>query len=262
MDIIPYDKYWLYGLGLLDMIHNYDDIYSFLELNSNNLTTDLYDFKLTFLDWYTNKDIIYLGKSYALYNILLFIISKLDINKTLYFNNNMIEEKLSLDYINLTQLELIDINIYWCIALVILDDPIRISSPPTKLDIIYQSYQHWKEKRKIGEYWMEKKNIFVQNLLDYFLQLQSQSTEIDIELELPKMLTIINYNHPYIDTNNIKLLIEQYNNNSIIDTKQPKLIECMVIISILSKKKITIKYPELVKKNWNKFWIYFNRFYP
>ena len=31
MDIIPYDKYWLYTLGILDLLHDYDDIYSFLD---------------------------------------------------------------------------------------------------------------------------------------------------------------------------------------------------------------------------------------
>ena len=259
MDIIPYDKYWLFGLGILDMLHDYDDIYSFLELNTNNLTTDLYDFKLTFLDWYSNKSIIYIGQSYALFNIILFIITKLKVKKPLYYNNTIIDGDSVLPYCNYTQQQLLDINIYWCIALILLGDPVRLSNPPIKIDIIYQSYQHWKEKRSIGEYWIERNNIYIQNLFDYFLQLYHNPIDIDINIELPKMLKIINYNQDYQDTTKIQLLVQQYN-NGIIDIKDSKLIECVVLISILCKKKITIKYPELVKKNWNKFWIYFTRF--
>ena len=258
MDIIPYNKYWLFGLGILDMLHDYDDIYSFLELNTNNLTTDLYDLKMAFLDWYSNKSIIYTGQSFALFNILLFIITKLKVNKLLYFDNTIVENHTALNYINYTQHQLVDINIYWCIALILLGDPVRLSNPPIKIDIIYKSYQHWKEKRSIGEYWIEKKNIYIQNLFDYFLELRNNSIKINIEVELPKMLKLINYNQNYQDTTKIKLLIEQYN-NGIIDINDSKLIECIILISILCQKKITIKYPKLVNKNWNKFWIYFTR---
>ena len=72
------------------------------------------------------------------------------------------------------------------------------------------------------------------------------------------MLKLINYNQNYQNSSQIKLLLQQYN-NGIIDITQPKLIECIILISILSKKKITITYPDLVKKNWNRFWIYFTR---
>lgn len=261
MDIIPYDKYWLFGLGILDMLNNYDDIYSFLELNTNNLTNDLYDFKLTFLDWYADKSIIYIGKSYALYNILLFIMTKLNVNKQLYFDNTIVEYNNTLNYINYTQKELVDINIYWCIALILLGDPIRLSNPPVKIDIIYNAYQYWKEKRNKDEYLIDRKNIYIKNLFNYYLDLQNNSIEIDIEIVLPKMLKMINYNIEYMDSTRIKLLIEQYN-NGIIELKDSKLIECIVLISILCKKKLVIKYPELVKKNWNQFWIYFTRLLP
>ena len=260
MDIIPYDKYWLFGLGILDMLHDYDDIYSFLELNTNNLTTDLYDFKFTVIDWYSNLSIIYIGKSFALFNILSFIITKLNRNKLLYYDNTIIDNTNTLPFSNYTQQQLLDINIYWCIALILLGDPIRLSNPPIKIDIIYQAYQHWKEKRSIGEYWIEKKNIYIQNLFDYFLHLYHNSIPINIEIELPKMLKLIHYNQNYQNTTKIQLLVQQYN-NGIIDIKDSKLIECIILISILSKKKITITYPELVKKNWNKFWIYFTRLY-
>ena len=108
MDIIPYDKYWLFGLGILDMLHDYDDIYSFLELNTNNLTTDLYDFKFTVIDWYSNLSIIYIGKSFALFNILSFIITKLNRNKLLYYDNTIIDNTNTLPFSNYTQQQLLD----------------------------------------------------------------------------------------------------------------------------------------------------------
>lgn len=282
MSIIPYDKYWILQMGILDMINDKDSIFIFLE-NNQNITEELKNFKITYLDWTFNKNIVYVGYSNYIYYVLIYIIYKKNLNIELFtddnikkINDNEIKKILDFSQNNLIDLGEKDIYyIYFASALILLGDEERLDSPPLFIKKTYKIVDEWNKSYNMDENWDLKYDPIIEHQFNY-LKKYNSNNHISF---IPKYsedffyYSILRDNlkikkNSYNCFNKIKqnlLLLKeikdtlyQYKTDKTILSKNDRIIQAIVIKSILEKKNIKVKYPNCVQKSWNNFWNYFS----
>ena len=151
MKFIPLDKSWIIRMGVLDIIHDHDDIVLFLNTQTT-LSDDLLALKHACSVWNTDNP-IKVGESGTLYRFLQFASWKLNLDKRFVTEGTLRERKIGQDssLVNLTQRELLELpgepTSQWASATVLLGDEERLVDAPYKLRVTYEAVDHWRSRR-------------------------------------------------------------------------------------------------------------------
>lgn len=156
---IPLDKSWMIRLGVLDLLHGYDDMQMFLsEYKPEALSSDLQALLRASQQWNTGKQVD-VGESGTLLRFLQFASWKL--NKPVKFikHGTLAERKIVSDQtivgLPLSELLLLDNGTsQWASAAVLLGNTQPKPNPlPFKLRLTYEAMEHWQKARDEGRRW-------------------------------------------------------------------------------------------------------------
>ena len=159
---IPYDKSWMIRMGLLDMMHGYDDINRLLD-DERHLGTDLQALNRATKQW-REGDEIDVGESGTLYRFLQF--TAWQAGRDIHFikHGTLIDRPIASDpgIVSLPIAELLQLDngtSQWASAAVLLGstEP-RLAHPPFKLQATYDAIDHWQAARAAGTMWEARKD--------------------------------------------------------------------------------------------------------
>ena len=159
---IPYDKSWMIRMGLLDMVHGYDDINRLLD-DEQHLGTDLQALNRATKQW-REGDEIDVGESGTLYRFLQF--AAWQAGRDIHFikHGTLIDRPIASDpgIVSLPIAELLQLDngtSQWASAAVLLGntEP-RLTHPPFKLQATYDAIDHWQAARAAATMWEARKD--------------------------------------------------------------------------------------------------------
>ena len=270
---IPLDKSWIIRMGVLDIINGYKDIQIFLN-KRKNFGDDLLALKKVSKIWFTNKPVD-VGESGTLYRLLKFASWKLGLNKKFIIKGTLYSRNIkgNLKIINLSQEKLLKLDngtSQWATASVLLGDKERIKNPPYKLKLTYEAVNHWNKQRKNKKSWIPKLDETIFNQAETFLVLlkgkkpkfipeQAEDycfarvfgyiTKKEGEKKWPSLK-----GHESNRITEMEKVIKLVENDDVVTSKDHRVVQAIVMWSIVNKKKVDIKYPKSVNKSWPQFW--------
>ena len=159
---IPYDKSWMIRMGLLDMMHGYDDINRLLD-DERHLGTDLQALNRATKQW-REGDEIDVGESGTLYRFLQF--AAWQAGRDIHFikHGTLVDRPIASDpgIVSLPIAELLRLDngtSQWASAAVLLGnaEP-RMANPPFKLQATYEAIDHWQAARAAGKQWEARRD--------------------------------------------------------------------------------------------------------
>lgn len=274
---IPLDKSWMTRIGVLDIIHGYNDIEIFLNIQKD-LMGDLLALKNASEMWRKNAP-INVGESATLYRLLQFASWKLNLNKIFIKEGTLKDREITNDpnIINLSLKELLKLDnqtTQWATASVIMGNEQRISNPPNKLQQTYEAVDHWNKQRKAGLVWEPQYDKTIQRQVESFLDFKNGLDTIYIPVCSDDycFARIFGYitkeegrkNWPSLEgheTNRIEEMekvIKEATTGSLINSKDHRVIQAMAMWGNINNRKLDFKYPEAVNKSWPRFWEFLN----
>src|SRR3989344_5973106 len=154
---IPLDKSWMIRIGVLDLVHGYDDCVKFLEQQYDALNDDLQSLHQASLHWKEGRSID-VGASGTLYRFLRFASWKLREDRTFILQGTLKKRTICNDpsIVDWTLEQLLQLDhgtSQWASASVLMGNEERIHSPPYKLQLTYDTVDHWKTARKHRKHW-------------------------------------------------------------------------------------------------------------
>ena len=268
---IPLDKSWMIRIGVLDLIHGYNDTIDYLKKYREELGDDLKSLFESSLQWLQDKPID-VGESGTLYRFLKFASWKLNKNKKFIRRGTLRDRKIfdKPEIVNwpLNQLLKLDNGTSQCAsASVLMGNQEKIANPPYKLQVTYDAVEHWHNARREGKKWEPK---FDQTILaqasaylswlkngkinfipkqaeDYcFARAFGLMTPKEGEKRWPSLR-----GH---ESDRIKEVEQALRQEKII-SKDHRVIQA---VALLKGNKIKIKYPDSVNKSWPQFWEFLN----
>src|SRR3989338_3939160 len=143
---IPLDKSWMIRIGVLDLIHGYNDTIDYLKKYREELGDDLKSLFEYSLQWLQDKPID-VGESGTLYRFLKFASWKLNKNKKFIRRGTLRDRKIfdKPEIVNwpLNQLLKLDNGTSQCAsASVLMGNQEKIANPPYKLQVTYDAVEH------------------------------------------------------------------------------------------------------------------------
>ena len=255
---IPFDKSWIIRMAVLDLINNYDDSTKFLKENYEKLSDDLKSLYNSLIQWNSEKP-INVGESGTLYRFLKFASWKTGKNKEFILEGTLKNRKICDNplIINLPLKKLLTLDnktSQWASASVLMGNSEKIPNPPYKLQLTYNSVEHWKNARKNKKIWEPKydKTILVQaqTYLKFLETGQMQFNPKQAEdYCFARAFNIINAKQgkekwPSLighETNRITEM-ENFLDKDELTSKDHRVVQA---IAMLKKGKIKIKHPDL-----------------
>lgn len=155
--LVPYDKSWMIRMGVLDMLHGYDDINRLLDAEQH-LGTDLQALNRATKQW-REGDEIDVGESGTLYRFLQFAAWKVGREVRFIKRGTLVDRPITSDptIVSLSIDELLQLDngtSQWAsIAALTGNTEPRLASPPYKLQKTYEAIDHWQAARHRGERW-------------------------------------------------------------------------------------------------------------
>ncbi|MFA6353319.1 MAG: hypothetical protein WCW93_00045 [Candidatus Paceibacterota bacterium] len=270
---IPLDKSWITRMGVLDIIHGYNDIEIFLN-KKTDLNDDLLALKNAGEAW-RNNVLINVGESATLYRLLQFASWKLNLNKIFIKEGTLKDRKIinNPSIVNLNLKELLKLDnqtTQWATASVIMGNKQRIQNPPNKLQQTYDAVDHWNKQRQAGLVWEPQYDETIQKQVETFLDFKNGLNVIYIpvcsdDYCFARVFGCITKeegkkNWPSLEgheTNRIKEMekvIEETTAGNLINSKDHRVIQAMAMWGVVNNRKLNFKYKEAVNKSWPKFW--------
>ena len=270
---IPLDKYWTIRMGILDIIHGYKDINTFLN-EQKDLGGDLSALKRVCETWNTNQSVD-VGESGTLFRYLQFASWKYKLNKQFIKRGTLSNRQISNnpDIVNWDLKRLLTLDggtSQWASISVLLGNQEVIENAPYFLKVTYEAKKHWEEKRKEGKIWEPKHDEVLLKQADYFVNLLnskpaafiptnpddycfSRAFGIISREEGEKRFPMIKH-HESNRLDEMEKVIDQAERGEPIDSKDHRVIQAMAMWGIVNKKKLTFTHPEAVNKTWPQFW--------
>ncbi len=159
---IPYDKSWMIRMGVLDMVHGYDDINRLLD-SEEHLGTDLQALNRATKQW-REGDEIDVGESGTLYRFLQFAAWKAGRNVHFIKHGTLVDRPITSDpsIVDLPITELLKLDngtSQWAsIAVLLGNTEPRLQPAPFKLQTTYDALDHWQHARSHGNTWEAKRD--------------------------------------------------------------------------------------------------------
>jgi|TARA_B100002003_G_C14134153_1_gene545391 hypothetical protein len=173
-DYVPLDKSWTIDMGVLDLLHNYQDTINFLE-KEDNLGKDVIALHKASLNWGAG-DNVFVGESGGLFRRLQFASWKDGLNKKFFKQGTLATREICNDpniiYWSLRDLlELDNRTSQWASAKILVDgdwtqvDKLKDSGVkiPHYLNVTKEALKHWTMKRAQGEVWDPRKDSTIRN---------------------------------------------------------------------------------------------------
>lgn len=146
-------------MGVLDMIHGYDDVEKFLD-KQKSLGEDLLALKRASKIWKTNKAVD-VGESGTLFRFLQFASWKLNLNKKFIKRGTLLYRKVcnNPEIINWDLNRLLKLDggtSQWASASVLLGNTGKVKNLPYFLEKTLEALKYWQERRKKAKKWEAK----------------------------------------------------------------------------------------------------------
>jgi hypothetical protein len=274
---IPLDKSWINRMGILDLVHGYDDIQRFLS-TQENLNDDLLALKNAADVWKSDQPVD-VGESGTLYRLLKFASWKLGLHKTFITRGTLSSRKVADDpkIINLSQSELLKLDAgtsQWASAAALLGDAERLVNPPFKLKTTYDAINHWKTRRSMKGMWVPYYDETILNQAKVYLGLlHGEKVEF-----VPKQAEdfCFAYTFGYITAEEgekrwpalrehesdriveVRETLKAAKEEKEIASKDHRVIQAIAMWGKVNKKELNILYPQSVNKSWPQFWDFLN----
>ncbi len=272
LKFIPLDKSWIIRLGFLDLINGYDDIKRFLD-KQDNLGSDLKALKDVAENW--DNKYLNAGESGTLYRFLRF-----------YFWNNKQEKVIEkqgtlknrdicnnpeiIDYSVERLLKLDNGTSQWASASYLIGKTRKINNAPEKLKLSYKASEYWKKQRRESKLWWVKRDETIKRQASAYINYLITG-EMNFEPEhsedycFSRAFDLIKSEQgeelwPQLkehESNRIKEMEEMLKKADLgdeIDSKDHRVVQAVVMKSILDKKEINITNKQAVNKSWPEFW--------
>lgn len=274
MKFIPLDKSWIIRMGVLDIIHNHNDIVLFLNTQTT-LSDDLLALKRACNVWNTDN-LIEVGESGTLYRFLQFASWKLNLNKRFVTEGTLRERKIGQDslLVSLTQRELLELagepTSQWASATVLLGDEERLVDAPYKLRVTYEAVDHWRSRRSEGNTWEPREDPTILIQAETFVRLLRGERPDFVAIQAEdycfarafgyvsreegarKWPTLSGHESNRLEEME-KVLAEARAGQEII-SKDHRVIHAIVMWGLVNKIAIKVRYPDVIRKSWPEFW--------
>lgn len=270
---IPLDKSWIIRMGVLDIIHGYKDIQSFLD-KQNNLGEDLLALKRVVKNWSSNTP-LEVGESGTLYRLLKFTSWKFNLNKKFIIQGTLTKREVTDDpeIVNYPIAKLLKLDngtSQWATASILCGNKERMKNPPYKLQLTQEAVDHWNSQRKINKTWIPRLDETILRQTEAFVSLinehspnfkpmQSEDycfarvfeyiTKTGGEKRWPSLK-----GHESNRISEMESIIYRANRGESIDSKDHRVIQAIVMWAKVNSIKIKIKHPDVVNKSWPQFW--------
>lgn len=270
---IPLDKSWLTRIGVLDIIHGYNDIEKFLE-KEKDLNGDLLALKNASRVW--NKDVpINVGESATLYRLLQFASWKLNLNKKFIKEDTLKDRVITNDprIVNFSTEELLKLDngtTQWATASVIAGSQERITNPPNKLQQTYDAVDHWNKQRSLGLVWEPHYDKTIEKQSEVFLDLLNSEKIIFTPLCSDDycFARVFNFiskeegenlwpslrGHETDRIEEMEKAMKEAAKGEAITSKDHRVIQALAMWGKINNKKLNFLYKDKVSKSWPKFW--------
>lgn len=157
---IPYDKSWMIRMGILDMLHGYDDINRTLdEHDQAALGTDLQALNHAIKQWREGSTRIDVGESGTLYRFLQFAAWSQGRDAEFIKHGTLADRPMTHDpsIVHLPLAGLLQLDngtSQWASAAVLLGNIEALPEPlPFKLKATHEALDHWHAAREAGKSW-------------------------------------------------------------------------------------------------------------
>lgn len=274
MKFIPLDKSWIIRMGVLDLIHDHNDIVLFLN-TQDTLSDDLLALKRVCDVWDTDNP-IEVGESGTLYRFLQFASWKLNLNKRFATEGTLRERKIGQDHsiVNLTQRELLALpgepTSQWASASALLGNDERYIDAPFKLRVTYEAVDHWRSRRSEGRPWEPREDSTISAQTQTFIKLLrgEQADFVPIQAEDYCFARIFGYitqdegsrrwptlaGHESNRLDEMENMIEAVQVGQEVVSKDHRIVQSVVMWGLVNKTAIKVRYPNVVRKSWPEFW--------
>jgi len=274
---IPLDKSWINRMGMLDMLHGYDDIVRFLE-KQQDLGDDLLALKRVAEKWNTEEP-LNVGESGTLYRFVRFSLWKKQEDRKIIKEGSLLTRDLcdNPEIINWPLQKLLDSNLdggttQWVSAAIINGNTERIKIPKgkeEKINLSYEAREHYKQ-RKEGKCWIPRYDKTIERQARVYIGLLKKN-DLDFTPKhsedycFARAFNIISqsegeYNWPQLknhESNRIKEMedsIKEAEKYQKISSKDHRVIQAIVMLQSYLGKKVHVEHPCSVKKSWSLFW--------
>lgn len=274
MKFIPLDKSWIIRMGLLDLIHDHNNIVLFLN-SQDILSDDLFALKRA-CDVWPSDNPIEVGESGTLYRFLQFASWKLNLNKRFVTEGTLKGRKIGQDcsLVNLTQRELLALpgepTSQWASASVLFGDEERLADAPYKLQMTYEAVDHWRSRRKEEKTWESREDPTILIQAETFIRLLQgeRPSFVPLHAEDYCFARAFGYvsreegahNWPTLSGHESnrpeemeKVLADAQTGREIV-SKDHRAVQSVVLWGLVNKTAIKVRYPKVVSKSWPEFW--------
>lgn len=270
---IPFDKSWIIRMGVLDIIHGYKDIQNFLD-KQDNLGEDLLALKRVAENWNSNKPLD-VGESGTLYRLLKFASWKFGLNKKFIIRGTLAKRKITDDpkmvNYSIHKLLKLDNGTSQCAtASILCGNKERIKNPPYKLQLTYESMEHWNSQRQRSKIWTSRLDETILHQAEVFVDLMNKryADFKPIQPEDYCFARVFGYitktegkkrwpslrGHESNRISEMEITINRAGKGKSIDSRDHRIIQAIVMWGMVNNIKVKIKNPDAVSKSWPQFW--------
>jgi hypothetical protein len=271
--LIPLDKSWIIRMGVLDIVHGYDDIETFLEQEAD-LSDDLQALLRAARAWKTSEAVD-VGESGTLNRFLLFASFKQGLNKEFVKRGTLSTRSISLDQsvTSWPQGKLLTLDkgtSQWASAAALLGDEERLPSPPYKLQLTYEAIEHWKDQREKGLSWEPRYDVTIRKQAEAYKALRAEG-EPDFVPEQAEDFCFA-YTFGFItadagakrwpalrghESDRVVEIVEMKRRaeaHEPIASKDHRVVQAIAMWGKVNGVPVEIVSPEAVNKSWPQFW--------
>ena len=260
-------------MGILDLINGYEDIIRFLD-NQQDLGEDLLALKRISENWNTDNDLD-VGESGTLYRFVRFALWKLGKKNNIIKRGTLIDRDIcnNPEIINWPLSKLLELDkgtSQWASIAVLMGNNDKLNNIPYHLELTYKALDHWKEQRSREQVWIPIFDNRIKRQADAFIMILNTGFT-DFKPENPEdycfaiVFDLINRKQgeekwPHMihhETNRfeeIEKQLDKYESEEIIDSKDHRVIQALVMKSLIDGKQIHVANKSCVGKSWPRFW--------
>jgi hypothetical protein len=277
---IPLDKSWIIRMGVLDLLNGREDIIDFLK-GQENLGGDLLALLRVAENW-NSDDPLDVGESGTIYRFVRFYLWFKNSDRKIVRRGTLADRKICDDseIVSWSIDKLLTLDggtSQWATMAVLVRGDEASSEIPYYLQITFDAIENWNGRRERGLSWEPRKDPTLLSQAEAFIDLiegkgwnPSERDLSDCDLycffrALGEMsLEEGEKKWPHIkfhETNRLEQMEEQlkkYEKDEEIDSKDHRVVQAIVMKSLLDKKEVKISFPEAVNKTWPQFWDFIN----
>lgn len=260
-------------MGVLDVLHDKDDIIQFLS-HEDILSEDLQALLRVARNW--NGDIpIDVGESGTLLRLFSFASWKHGLNKKFIRRGTLrtrsITDNSAIVQLPLGQLLMLDHQTsQWASGAVLMGNTEVIHHPPYKLQLTYEAVEHWKKQRALGEAWIPRKDVTIQRQAEIFVSIACGIKPVFVPAQAEDYCFARAF--AYIDAEEgerrwsslrghesdrileMETMMRAYADGAHIPSKDHRVVQAIAMLAASQHREVYFVNPDVVTKSWPQFW--------